>query len=504
MIAEQAPDGVRQRSAQAQGQAAPVHRGDSPVSDALLKRMQYLADPPADDTVARIVGDWRVLGADAGAHDLRAAHEAQWLRLAQATSLLEQLGDNGSLEDWSPHPQPGIDGVIVRAVEDYVRANQALPAWARPDQLQRAETLFMDYGPLSCILLFCASLPECYVLPDLSAVLHMAGQLEQRTEYRIRSTAAMIFPVMMKGGMGEARGNGRAQVLKVRLIHATIRNLILRGRPSDVVGALGDAQNRVGAGVVVPHPALAGGITMYEAMFAAGWKLGEDGLPCNQEELAYTLLTFSYVFLRGMRHLGLGLPPADEEAFLHCWNVTASVMGVREDLMAHTMVDAAALFERMQSRGRADVRTPDPRPGLGHALMQAMEDSIPLPWLKPFAVLMTRHLCGTRTAALIGVQARAPWRSRVLFKLVMGLVRGVDALLRLVWPRFSITRLLTRVLGYHLMVRLLLDQTRPLKLPQGLLNHVNTMLDAWGHDRDAPMWMNRLEDRWTTPGAWRG
>ena len=27
----------------------------------------------------------------------------------------------------------------------------------------------MDHGPLSCILLFCASLPECYVLPDLSA-----------------------------------------------------------------------------------------------------------------------------------------------------------------------------------------------------------------------------------------------------------------------------------------------------------------------------------------------
>ena len=71
MIAEQAPDGVRQRSAQAQGQAAPVHRGGSPVSDALLERMQYQADPPADDTVARIVGDWRVLGADAGAHDLR-------------------------------------------------------------------------------------------------------------------------------------------------------------------------------------------------------------------------------------------------------------------------------------------------------------------------------------------------------------------------------------------------------------------------------------------------
>ena len=59
------------------------------------------------------------------------------------------------------------------------------------------------------------------------------------------------------------------------------------------------------------------------------------------------------------------------------------------------------------------------------------------------------------------------------------------------------------MLGYHLMVRLLMDQTRPLKLPQQLLDNVNTMLDGWGHDRHAPAWMNRLEDRWTTPGSWR-
>ena len=471
------------------------------LSDALLGQMQFRADPPADDAVARIVGDWSVLPAQAGADALRAAHQAQWQRLAEATRLLEQLGNNGSLASWSPQAN-GIDASIVRAVQDYVQANQALPAWADQAKLQRAEALFMDYGPLSCILLFCASLPECYVLPDLAAVLHLAGQLEQRTEYRIRSTAAMIFPVMMKGGLGEDAGTGRAQVLKVRLILATIRNLILRANPSDVAATLG--RDPGGAASVPAHAALDGGDSLCEAMFAAGWKPAEDGLPCNQEELAYTLLTFSYVFLRGMRQLGLGLPARDEEAFLHCWNVAASVLGVREDLMAHTMADAAVLFERMQSRGRADSRHPDPRPGLGRALMQAMENSIPVPWLKPFAVLMTQHLCGMRTAGLIGVDQRAPWVSRLLFKVGMGLVRGIDGLLRLVWRRFSIARLITRVLGYHLMVRLLLDQTRPLKLPPRLLDHVNTMLDGWGHDPHAPMWMNRVEDRWTTPGSWRG
>jgi hypothetical protein len=43
-------------------------------------------------------------------------------------------------------------------------------------------------------MLFCASLPECYVVPDLAAVLHATGQLEERAEHRIRTTGAMIFP----------------------------------------------------------------------------------------------------------------------------------------------------------------------------------------------------------------------------------------------------------------------------------------------------------------------
>ena len=123
-------------------------------------------------------------------------------------------------------------------MQHYLREGQFLPPWADRAKIERAEVLFMDYGALSCTLLFCASLPECYVIPDLSAVLHAAGQLEQHTDYRIRSTAAMIFPVMMKGGLGQPDGSGVAQILKVRLIHATIRNLILRGAPADALAAL--------------------------------------------------------------------------------------------------------------------------------------------------------------------------------------------------------------------------------------------------------------------------
>ena len=82
-----------------------------------------------------------------------------------------------------------------------------------------------------------------------------------------------------------------AQALKVRLIHATIRYLILRGASRDAIDA-------------PPVPPLApAGSGIYHTLYAHGWDTSVNGLPCNQEELAYTLLTFSYVFVRGLRTL---------------------------------------------------------------------------------------------------------------------------------------------------------------------------------------------------------
>ena len=194
----------------------------------------------------------------------------------------------------------------------------------------------MQEGPLSCTLLFCASLPECYVPPRLAEVLHVAGQLEAHTEHRIRQTAAMVFPVMLKGGLTDGAGCGIAQVLKVRLIHATIRHLILHGDPEQA------------RGLIAAHPAGGPGAgghgALHEALMAHGWDVRGSGLPCNQFELAYTLLTFHYVFLRGMRTLGLGLPRADEDAFLHAWNVAGHVLGVQDELMSTTFDEAAESF----------------------------------------------------------------------------------------------------------------------------------------------------------------
>ena len=438
------------------------------------------ADPLADRTVAAIIGPWCD---DAGAMGPGMA------RLGQATRLMSDWTTNASLRSWAPEAL-AADADIVAILRAYIDEGSRLPEWARQADLERAEDIFMDYGPLSCVLLFCASLPQCYVLPHLSEVLHVAGQLEAHTEHRIRQTAAMVFPVMMKDGLTGGDAGGIAQVLKVRLIHATIRHLILRGIPQQASGRI--------------EPAASAGTpaNLQRALLANGWDVPRQGLPCNQLELAYTLLTFSYVFLKGMRKLRMRLTKAQEEAYLHTWNVAGHVLGIRHDLMAHTMQEAAAMFKGIQLMARAHPATLDVRPALGRALMDTMARSIWLPVIRKLPVPMTRWLIGQRTAREIGVNERVGLLTRATFLGARLTVQLFDDLVRLVMPRFSLTRMFTRVVGYHLLTRFLLDQTRPLGLPDELLQPMHRTVAGWHLDRQAPRWVNRLEQRLTTTGEW--
>jgi hypothetical protein len=426
------------------------------------------ADPPADDTVARM------LAGASGPAELSA-------RIAQINGELARWQTNGALASWRPGPD--LEPRAAEALIDYLAACQHLPEWTDRAAIARAETLFMDISMLSCTLLFCASLPECYVLPDLSAVLHAAGQLEVHTDYRVRSTAAMIFPVMLAGGLTTPEGGGVAQALKVRLIHATIRYLILRGTPRDALGTP----------PVPPLTPAGGGI--HHTLYAHGWDTSVNGLPCNQEELAYTLLTFSYVFVRGLRTLRLALAPQDEEAYLHTWNVLGHVLGIEQGLMATTMAQAQHDFETIQARARLLVRRPDPRPLLAADLMKAMENEIPIRLLKPVPTLLTRLLCRGDATRDLGLDARVPLLARAVFALAVAGVRCVDAVARVFVPGFSLSRMLTRALGQRLVTHFLLDLTRPLRLPDALLGNVADTAAAWRTDPKASHWMRRLETR---------
>lgn len=467
---------------------------DRVPTDADLEEVQWVADPLADGAVAEILGPWT----DAGS-------EARLKRIDDLNAVIRGWQDNASVATW--HPDAGqIAAGIGEPLQRFVAVAQQLPPWVDRDRIARAEKMFTDFGVLSVTILFCASLPECYVVPDLAALLHATGQLEERASHRIRSTGAMVFPVMMAGGLTRPEGSGIAQILKVRLIHATVRNLVLRGSPEAAIAALRGANDSEDAGQIPALARIQPSDTMQRALSVHGWDLRACALPNNQEELAYTLLTFSFVFLRSMRRLGIPFTPEQEEDYLHAWNVAGHFMGIRRELMVDTMKDASLLFARMQARGRADrakrPEAPDPRPELGGALMDAMKTVFPRGTLKSYPVLLTRRLIEPSSTVALGLDRRVSWGARFSFAALMGTSRIIDALARRVFPDFSISRLITRAIGYRLTCSFLMSQTRELSVPAQLRPGIRSLIASWGRDAKAGTRMNAIEDRMTTPGDW--
>ena len=106
--------------------------------DLSLQDMRRHADPLGDGTIARILGDWPAQGWPAD-------DAPQWRRIAEVNRLFGEWADNASLAHWHA-PSTVLGQEAAQALTDYVQQAQALPPWADPQKIQRAERLFMEYG----------------------------------------------------------------------------------------------------------------------------------------------------------------------------------------------------------------------------------------------------------------------------------------------------------------------------------------------------------------------
>lgn len=434
------------------------------------------ADPLADRAVARILGAWTD-----GTPPL-----SRWDALAATQRALGGWDSNGALDAWQA--DAATPAPIAQALQDYLREARRLPQWIEPDKVGCAEAVFARIGMLAPTLLACASLLEADVAVD---------PLAQTLDERVRAAAALQCAALLGGGLLDPNGAGVAQALKLRLAHAIARHLVVRGNPSEALAH--------GAAI----PALRSeGADRWRTLFARGWDLRIKGLPRNQEELAYALLTHHYVFLRSLRRLGLGLNRQEESAWLHAWNVVGHLLGIEESLLPATMKDAEALFARLQQNAvalaGARYAAPgvvrygtqaDPRPALAAELMHALQDEIGSRIRKPWPLLLARRLCGPATAQTLGLDGRAGRSARILFALAMGITCAIDTPARLLAPGLSMRCLGVRILGYRLARRYLIDPARPLDLPEALLRQVDAAVRDWETDPAAPRWVNAIECR---------
>jgi hypothetical protein len=329
---------------------------DDRWSVAVLDRMRREGDPLADATVRAVFDKGTV---------------------AAVNELLTKLVRNDDIPagPWPPE------------LTDYLRASAQLPGWTDAALIRTGENVFLRYGLTSFGILACASLPECYVLRDVAAVLGTTQRLDAHARRRVFETAMMVLAVMGEGGL-EPGGSGIRIVQKVRLMHAAVRYLILTPPPTAAAG---------------PPSSLA------DTLLAQRWPV-ERGTPLSQEDLAAVLLTFSYVMVRSWKHLGITLSPEEARAYLHSWNVVGHVLGIRDELLVHDLEEAARLFDAIKRRRAAD--TPDGR-ALTAAVIGVCErfagPSRIL--LRPIPRILMRGLLQAETCAMLGVPTLGLWHT---------------------------------------------------------------------------------------------
>jgi ER-bound oxygenase mpaB/B'/Rubber oxygenase, catalytic domain len=249
-------------------------------------------------------------------------------------------------------------------IRDYLAATIPLPEWADLRKIKRGQQLFETWGVEIAACLFCASLPSSYAASKGVKVLYLTARLDTDARRRVMETGQFLIDVLTVGGLDD-HGKGRRAIQHVRLMHAAVRHLIM-ARGAQTPG-----------------------------MWHADW-----GTPINQEDLAGTLLSFSYVFTDPMRRLGVRVSAKDVEAYLHLWNVIGHLLGVRDELLVRDAADATALVDTI--RRRQFKASPEGRE-LTAALVSLLDELTPLQRFDDTIPPLIRHLIGDETADLLRV-----------------------------------------------------------------------------------------------------
>jgi hypothetical protein len=250
---------------------------------------------------------------------------------------------------------------VPAVVAEYLKQTESLPAWADVEMIKAGEDVFWRFGPELILILTCYSLPFCYLGRNGVPVLALTSRLMSNPERRVLETAQMVVDVMQAGGLTTDQGRGRRTIQKVRLMHAAVRLL---------------------------------------APKSPEWKTAY-GLPVNQEDLAGTLMAFSWVALDGLKKLGLELSADDQEAYLHCWRLVGAMLGLRDEMLPANMQAAATLVSTISRR---EFAASEYGVEMTAALTKMLADIIPGNLFRQTPKLMIRYFLGETWAKWLGAE----------------------------------------------------------------------------------------------------
>jgi hypothetical protein len=317
---------------------------------------------------ARAAADWTwapsgsVAGVGAGV-------DPRWVWDEEADPLVASLLDRGAvpevnrlLWDWNRNDQPLPRG-LPEDLRSFLERARQLPAWADPGKLALAAEFNKSRGLYLNLLngvgggMLSTAIPK-----EARAVYYSKGGADM--EDRVAKTSILGFAV---GALDAYRPDGTCVVeaVKTRLVHAAVRHLLQQS----------------------PY-----------------WT---GAVPISQEDMLVTWHTLPTYAMRKLREWRVPIPAADAEAYLHVWQVTAHLLGIRDEYVPATW-DAA--------NAQSDLVLP---PNMGPTregveltdvlLGQLAEQTSPGSISRPLCNALGRYLVGDQVADWDGIPREPVW-----------------------------------------------------------------------------------------------
>lgn len=208
---------------------------------------------------------------------------------------------NTALASWVLNSD-AVPGATPAGVQSFIASARQLPAWADQDKLDRAAAFHKRNGMYVAVLYGMGSgMMSCLIPHEARAVYYSRGGADMKD--RIAKTAKLGYDI---GAVNAYQAGGEMVVtaVKTRMVHAAVRHLL----PSS------------------PY-----------------WKpTADQPAPISQLDLLVTWHSLATFVRQGLDTWRVPVSAADSDAYLHLWQVSAHMLGIRDEYIPATWADAFA------------------------------------------------------------------------------------------------------------------------------------------------------------------
>ncbi|MDT0398264.1 MULTISPECIES: oxygenase MpaB family protein [Streptomyces] len=324
----------------------------------------------ASPAQARSLWTWSPSGSVAGKG---AGVDPDWVWDEEADPVLAAVierGDtakaNEALRKWTRNDQP-LPAGLPADLRDFMEHARQLPSWTDRNKLTAAARFTTKKGIYTGALYGLGSGLMSTAIPrEARAVYYSKGGADMKD--RIAKTAQLGYDV---GDLDayQPQGGMIVTAVKTRVVHAAVRHLLPQ---------------------------------------SPGWTRTSGGqtIPISQADIMVTWHSLATFVMRKLKDWRVPVTTAESDGYLHVWQVTAHLLGVRDEYIPATWAEADA-----QSRQVLDPILDSTPEGINLTdvlldIVAELDAGLTRPLINAFA----RYTLGDRTGDLIGLDREPFWQ----------------------------------------------------------------------------------------------